>query len=119
MTSRFRRIRSHSWENCIRQTRGFTKSNAWNGTAGNHVSAIVDSGAINNVTPPDVSAVPVTVSQGSVNGMQQHTADGTRIPNVDQKTLEAVSEQGSALLQVSDRRHIQAADLCWRVCGCW
>ena len=63
------------------------------------VSSIVDSGAINSVAPPDVSSVPMTESQGSVNGMQYHTADGTRIPNLGQKTFDAVSEQGSALSQ--------------------
>ena len=59
----------------------------------------MDSGAINSVAPPDVSSVPMTESQGSVNGMPYHTADGTRIPNLGQKTFDAVSEQGSALSQ--------------------
>ena len=63
------------------------------------VSSIVDSGAINSVALPDVSSVPMTEWQGSVNGMQYHTADGTRIPNLGQKTFDAVSEQGSALSQ--------------------
>ena len=63
------------------------------------VSGIVDSGAINSVVPPDVSSVPLTESQSSVNGMQYHTADGTRILNLVHKTFEAVSEQGSALSQ--------------------
>ena len=49
----------------------------------------------------------MTESQGSVNGMQYHTADGTRIPNLGQKTFEAVSEQGSALSQT-----FQLADIC-------
>ena len=31
--------------------------------------------------------------------MQYHTSDGTRIPNLGQKTFDAVSEQGSALSQ--------------------
>ena len=83
------------------------------------VSSIVDSGAINSVAPPDVSSVPMTESQGSVNGMQYHTADGTRIPNLGQKTFDAVSEQGSALSpNVSHRRHLSAADLSGRVGGC-
>ena len=82
------------------------------------VSSIVDSGAINSVAPPDVSSVPMTESQGSVNGMQYHTADGTRIPNLGQKTLDAVSEQGSALSQTFQIADISAADLSGRVGGC-
>ena len=72
------------------------------------VSSVVDSGAINSIAPPDVPSVPMTESQGSVNGMQYDTADGTRIPNFGQKTFEAVSEQESALSQIfhSDRRYI-------------
>ena len=41
-----------------------------------------------------------------MNGMQYHTADGTRIPNLGQKTLAAVSEQGFALSQT-----VQIADI--------
>ena len=58
--------------------------------------------------PPDVSSVPMTESQGSVNGMQYHTADGTRISNLGQKSFDAVSEQGSALSQT-----FQIADISW------
>ena len=63
------------------------------------VTSIVDSGAINSVALLDVSSVPMAESQGSVNGMQYHTADGTRIPNLGQKTFDTVSVQGSALSQ--------------------
>ena len=63
------------------------------------VSGIVDSGTISSVAPPDVSSVPLTESQSSVNGMQYHTADGTKIPNLGHKTFAAVPEQGSALSQ--------------------
>ena len=70
------------------------------------VSSVVDSGAINIVALLDVSSVPMTERQGSVNGMQYHTADGTRVPIFGQKTFEAVLEQGSALSQT-----IQIADI--------
>ena len=83
------------------------------------VKSIVDSGAINSVAPPDVSSVPMTESHGSVNGMQYHTSDETRIPNLGQKTFEAVSDQRfRPVPNVSDRRHLAAADLRWRVGGC-
>ena len=59
------------------------------------VTSIVDSGAINNVAPSSVSAKALVESNGSLNGMTHHTADGTRIPNLGQKTLETVSEDGS------------------------
>ena len=81
------------------------------------VSSIVDSGAINSVAPPDVSSVPMTDSQGSVNGMQYHTADGTRIPNLGQKTFR-VGARVRSVPNVSDRRHLSAADLSGRVGGC-
>ena len=58
---------------------------------------MMDSGAINSVAPHEVSSVPMTESQGSVNGMQYHTADVTRIPNLSQKTFEAVSEWQTSL----------------------
>ena len=62
------------------------------------VTSIVDSGAINNVAPSSVSAKALVESNGSLNGMTYHTADGTRIPNLGQKTLETVSEDGSTQL---------------------
>ena len=54
----------------------------------------VDSGAINNVAPSSVSAKALVESNGSLNGMTFHTTHGTRIPNLGQKTLETVSEDG-------------------------
>ena len=42
------------------------------------VTSIVDSGAINNVAPSSVSAKALVESDGSLNGMTYHTADGTR-----------------------------------------
>ena len=36
---------------------------------------------------------------GSVNGLQYHTADGTRIPNLGQKTVEGYSDDGMAITQ--------------------
>ena len=69
-------------------------------------TSIVDSGAINNVAPSSVSAKALVESNGSLNGMTYHTADGTRIPNLGQKTLETVSKDGSTQLsqtfQVAD-----------------
>ena len=62
------------------------------------VTSIVDSGAINNVAPSCVSVRALMESNGSLNGMTYHTADGTRIPNLGQKTLETVSEDGSTQL---------------------
>ena len=62
------------------------------------VTSIVDSGAINNVAPSSVSAKALVESNRSLNGMTYHTADGTRIPNLGQKTLETVSEDGSTQL---------------------
>ena len=62
------------------------------------VTSIVDSGAINNVAPSSVSAKALVEPNGSLNGMTYHTADGTRIPNLGQKTLETVSEDGLAIL---------------------
>ena len=62
------------------------------------VTSIVDSVAINNVAPSSVSAKALVESNGSLNGMTYHTADGTRIPNLGQKTLETVSEDGSTQL---------------------
>ena len=62
------------------------------------VTSIVDSGAINNVAPSSVSAKALVDSDGSLNGMTYHTADGTCIPNLGQKTLETVSEDGSTQL---------------------
>ena len=62
------------------------------------VTSIVDSGAINNVAPSSVSAKALVESNGSLNGMTYHTADGTRIPNLGQKTLETVSDDGSTKL---------------------
>ena len=63
------------------------------------MSSTVETGAINSV---DVSSVPMTESRCSVNCVQFRTADGTRIPNLGQKTFEALSEQ-------ADRRDLQAA----------
>ena len=63
------------------------------------MASIVDSGAINSVAPPSVSSVPLAESKGSLSGMQFHTADGTRIPNLGQKTLATVSEEGAPIRQ--------------------
>ena len=62
------------------------------------VTRKLDSGAINNVAPSSVSAKTIVESNGSLNGMTYHTADGTRIPNLGQTTLETVSEDGSTQL---------------------
>ena len=62
------------------------------------VTRKVDSGAINNVASPSVSAKALVESNGSVNGKIYHTADETRIPKLGQKTLETVSEDGSTQL---------------------
>ena len=60
------------------------------------VTRKVDSGAINCVVPSSVSAKALVESNASLNGVSyHHTADGTRIPNFGQKTLETVSEDGS------------------------
>ena len=71
------------------------------------VTSKVDSGAINCVVPSSVSAKALVESNASLNGVSyHHTADGTRIPNLGQKTLETVSEDGST----------QSNDLnCWHV----
>ena len=50
------------------------------------------------MAPSSVSANALVESNGSLNGMTYHTADGTRIPNLGQKTLETVSEDGSTQL---------------------
>ena len=63
------------------------------------MASIVDSGAINSVAPPSVSSVPLVESKGSLNGVQFHTADGTRIPNLGQKTLATVTEEGAPIRQ--------------------
>ena len=63
------------------------------------VASIMDSGAINSVAPASVSTVPLAESKGSLNGMQYHTADGTRIPNLGQKTLAAISDEGTPISQ--------------------
>ena len=52
-----------------------------------------------------------------MNGMQYHTADGTRIPNLGQKTSR-VGARVRSVPNVSDRRHLSAADLSGRVGGC-
>ena len=59
---------------------------------------LLDPGAINDVAPSSVWAKALVESNGSLNGMTDHTADGTRIPNLGQKTLVTVSEDGSTQL---------------------
>ena len=64
------------------------------------VTSIMDSGAIHSVASPSVGkGTPVQESHGSINGLQYHTADGTRIPNLGQKTLEVVTEGGQRMNQ--------------------
>ena len=58
------------------------------------------------MAPSSVSAKALVESDGSLNGMTCHTADGTRIPSLGQKTLETVSEDGltqlSQTFQIAD-----------------
>ena len=83
------------------------------------VSSIVDSGAINSVAPPDVSSVTMTESQGSVNGMQYHTADGNKDPESWSEDLRCrVGARVRFVPNVSDHRHLSATDLSGRVGGC-
>ena len=62
------------------------------------MTIFMDTGAINNVAPSRVSAKALVKSDESLNGMTHRTADGTRIPNLGQKTLETVSDDGSTQL---------------------
>ena len=59
-------------------------------------------------------------SNGSLNGMTDHTADGTRIPNLGQKTVVTVSEDGSTQLgqtfQIAE--HLKTRDFGRGVGGC-
>ena len=52
----------------------------------------VDSGSINNVAPSSESANALVESLGSLNGMTYPTADGTRIPNLGQKTCDDATQ---------------------------
>lgn len=72
---------------------------AGQGKVWKQVVSIVDSGAINNVAPPSISSAPTVESKGSINGMTYHTADGTRIPNLGQKTLNTYTENGMPVSQ--------------------
>ena len=64
------------------------------------IKSIVDSGAVHSVAPLGTAKrVPVAESHGSTNGLQYHTADGTRIPNLGQKKLSVVTEGGAQMHQ--------------------
>ena len=94
----------HCFENMLPTESGIHQVQAAPGFVWKPVTRKVDSGAINSVVPSSVSAKALVESNGSLNGMTYHTADGTRIPNLGQKTLETVSEDGST--QLSQTFHI-------------
>ena len=64
------------------------------------IKSIVDSGAVHSVAPPSTARqVPIAQSHGSANGVQYHTADGTRLPNLGEKRLNVVTEDGDEMTQ--------------------
>ena len=62
--------------------------------------SIVDPGAVDSVAPMSiVRNVKAKDSNGSTNGQYYHTADGTRLPNLGEKTFNAVPAEGSRVRQ--------------------
>ena len=78
LISQLRSIRSHSWVTWSRQTRVFIRCKTLEGIAGNlyRVSWILEQSTVLRLLM--CLPCPLTEWQGSVNGMQYHTADGTR-----------------------------------------
>ena len=72
------------------------------------------------MAPSSVSAKALVESNESLNGMTNHTADGTRIPNLGQKTLGAVSDDGSTRFQPNfpNCGHLKTLDSSREVGGC-
>ena len=62
------------------------------------VTRKVDSGATNDVAPSSVSAKALVESNWTLNNTTRHTAEGTRIPTLGQKTSETVSDDSSTQL---------------------
>ena len=79
---------------------GLNEVQAAMGRRWKQVTSIMDSGAIHSVAPPTLGkGVSIQESHGSINGLQYHTADGTRLPNLGQKTLEVVTNDGLHMQQ--------------------
>ena len=58
------------------------------------VEAVVDSGAVNSVAPLNVFPGELKASEMSKNGKKYRGPDGSRIPNLGQKDVEFVSDEG-------------------------
>ena len=58
------------------------------------VEAVVDSGAVNSVAPLNVFPGELKASEMSKNGQKYRGPDGSRIPNLGQKDVEFVSDEG-------------------------
>ena len=63
-------------------------------TPGCLVEAVVDSGAVNSVAPLDVFPGELKASEMSKDGKKYRGPDGSRIPNLGQKDVEFVSDEG-------------------------
>ncbi len=64
------------------------------------VASIVDSGAVDSVAPTSiVKGVSIRESMGSANGLTYHTADGTRLPNLGEKSFVAFTDDGVSVKQ--------------------
>ena len=62
-----------------------------------HIEAVVDSGAAESVAPPSLAPwAPMEESPGSRRGQHYLSASGERLPNLGQKTLDVVTEDGMA-----------------------
>ena len=60
------------------------------------VESVVDTGAVNSVAPMTTGKdVPLCESEGSRRGQVYHSASGDKIPNLGQKSLDVVTNEGN------------------------
>ena len=61
------------------------------------ITSVMDSGAADSVAPEDIASwIPVVASPGSKRGQHYLSASGDRLPNLGQKSLQVVTEEGTA-----------------------